>query len=149
MIAHRRSHRIIFVVAGIYNILWGLYAALDPQWLFRFAGMPLLNHPQIFACLGMVVGLYGLLYLEVARVPERGWLLAAVGLLGKLLGPAGLAFLIVSSQWPIATIVLCLTNDLIWWLPFGWYLKDAWPFFAGEMAQDLASYRKQADSRAR
>ncbi|HLJ93526.1 MAG TPA: hypothetical protein VKU02_10090 [Gemmataceae bacterium] len=52
-----------------------------PQWLLRFAGMPLQNYPEIFACLGMVVGLYGVLYLEVARVPERGWLLAAVGLL--------------------------------------------------------------------
>ena len=30
------------------------------------------------------VGLYGILYLEVARRPERGWLLAAVGLAGVL-----------------------------------------------------------------
>lgn len=129
MIPRRRWHRTLFCAAGIYNILWGLYAAVDPQWLFRFAGMPPLNHPQIFACLGMVVGLYGLLYLEVARVPERGWLLAAVGLLGKILGPIGLAVLILQGQWPPATIVLCLTNDLIWWIPFSLYLKDSWPFF--------------------
>jgi hypothetical protein len=141
MIAHRRRHRITFCLAGIYNILWGLYAALDPQWLFRFAGLPLQNHPQIFACLGMVVGLYGLLYFEVARVPERGWLLAAVGLLGKLLGPAGLLVLIVSGQWPLATIVLCLTNDLIWWLPFTIYLKDAWPFFYNDIESDITHYR--------
>jgi hypothetical protein len=25
--------------------------------------------------------------------------------------------------------VLCLTNDLVWWLPFGLYLRDAWPPF--------------------
>jgi hypothetical protein len=30
MIAHRRWHRITFCLAGAYNILWGLYAALDP-----------------------------------------------------------------------------------------------------------------------
>lgn len=135
MIARRRLHRLTFVLAGLYNMLWGLYAALDPQWLFRFAGMPLQNHPQIFACLGMVVGLYGILYLEVARVPERGWLLAAVGMLGKLLGPAGLAVLILSDQWPLATVVLCLTNDLIWWVPFALYLVDAWPFFARDIRQ--------------
>ncbi|MES1243238.1 MAG: hypothetical protein ABUT39_16625 [Acidobacteriota bacterium] len=134
MIPRRRWHRIAFCAAGAYNILWGLYAAADPQWLFRFAGMPPLNHPQIFACLGMVVGLYGLLYLEVARVPEKGWLLAAVGLLGKVLGPIGLAVLIAQGRWPFATIVLCLTNDLIWWIPFGLYLKDAWPFFRREFA---------------
>ena len=88
MIPRRNFHRTVFIVAGVYNVGWGLYAAIDPQWLFRFADMPPLNHPQIFVCLGMVVGLYGLIYLEVARVPEKGWPLAAVGLLGKLLGPA-------------------------------------------------------------
>lgn len=136
MIPRRRWHRIAFCAAGAYNILWGLYSAVDPQWLFRFAGMPPLNHPQIFACLGMVVGLYGILYLEVARVPEKGWLLAAVGLLGKILGPIGLAVLILQGQWPPATIVLCLTNDFLWWIPFGLYLKDSWPFFRREIVQE-------------
>ena len=91
--------------------------------------MPPLNHPSIFACLAMVIGLYGILYLEIARVPERGWLLAAVGLVGKVLGPLGLAILIWRGEWPLASIALCVTNDFIWWLPFGLYLRDAWPFF--------------------
>ena len=127
MIARRRFHRSVFLLAGLYNLSWGLFSVLQPQWLFRFAGMPLLNHPEIFACLGMVIGLYGILYLEVARVPERGWLLAAVGLLGKVLGPIGMVQLIWCGQWPMASVVLCVTNDLIWWVPFGLYLYDAWP----------------------
>src|SRR6185503_5125394 len=127
MIPRRRFHRGVFAAAAAYNIAWGIYAVYDPQWLFRFAGMPPLNHPAIFACLGMVVGLYGIVYFEVARVPESGWLLAAVGLAGKVLGPIGLAQLIWSGAWPKATIVLCLTNDLIWWIPFALYLYDAWP----------------------
>ena len=141
MIAHRRQHRVTFVLAGIYNMLWGLYAAYDPQWLFRFAGLVDQNHPQIFACLGMVVGLYGILYLEVARAPERGWLLAAVGLLGKIFGPIGLAVLILTGQWPLATIALCLTNDLIWWIPFSRYLIDAWPWFRDDITPDLQRLR--------
>lgn len=126
MIRRRRLHQIVFVIAGIYNLSWGLFSALNPQWLFRFAGMPDLNHPEIFACLGMVIGVYGILYLEVARVPERGWLMAAVGLLGKVLGPIGLAQLIWTGKWPPATIILCITNDFIWWIPFSLYLYDAW-----------------------
>lgn len=129
----RRWHRGVFVLAGGYNITWGLFAALDPQWFFRFAGMAPLNHPPLFACLGMVIGLYGVLYWEVARVPERGWPLAAIGLAGKVLGPLGLLPLIWTGQWPAKTAVLCLTNDLLWWLPFGWYLSDAWPFFWREI----------------
>lgn len=129
MIARRKFHRIAFCLAGIYNLAWGAYSMIDPQWLFRYAGMPPQNYPQIFACLGMVVGLYGIIYFEVARVPERGWLLAAVGLVGKVLGPIGLAGLIWSGQWPGATLILCLTNDFIWWIPFSLYLYDAWPLF--------------------
>lgn len=133
LIPRRRFHRIVFIIAGIYNIGWGLYAVYDPQWLFRFAGLPLMVHPQIFACLGMVVGLYGIIYLEVSRVPERGWLLAAVGLMGKILGPLGLAKLIITGVWPPATLVLCLTNDFIWWIPFALYLHDAWPNFREDL----------------
>jgi hypothetical protein len=127
MIARRRFHRGVFLAAGVYNLAWGVYSAVDPQWLFRVTGMPLQNYPEIFACLGMVVGLYGVLYLEVARVPERGWLLAAVGLVGKVFGPIGWLHLVWSGQWPLTTLVLCATNDLLWWVPFGLYLYDAWP----------------------
>jgi hypothetical protein len=144
MIRHRRFYRITFCLAGAYNILWGLYATWDPQWLFRFAHLPLQNHPEIFVCLGMVVGLYGIVYLEIARVPERGWLLATVGLVGKLLGPIGLAGLILRGQWPISTIVLCLTNDLIWWIPFTLYAKDAWRFFYDDVRRDIGRTREYA-----
>jgi hypothetical protein len=116
------------MLAGLYNIAWGLWSALDPQWLFRFSGLPALNHPGVFACLAMVIGLYGILYLDVARRPERGWLIAAVGLAGKVFGPLGLLVLIARGQWPLASLVVCITNDFIWWLPFGLYLIDAWPW---------------------
>ncbi len=129
VIARSRFHRAVFVAAGVYNMAWGAWSSLDPQWLFRFTGMPLANHPAVFACLGMVVGIYGILYLEVARRLERGWLIAAVGLLGKVLGPIGMVWLIQTGVWPSSAFVLCVTNDVIWWIPFGLYLRDAWPAF--------------------
>lgn len=128
-IPRRRFHRAVFLAAGFYNICWGLYAAIDSQWLFRFAKMPPINHPAIFASMGMIVGVYGILYFEVARRPENGFLLAAVGMLGKVLGPIGLAVLIFQGTWPPATAVMCLTNDLIWWIPFTLYLRDSWKPF--------------------
>jgi hypothetical protein len=132
LIARRHFHRGVFLAAGLYNIAWGLLAVMDPQWLFRFARMPADNYPEIFACLGMVLGLYGVLYLEVARVPERGCVIAAVGLMGKVFGPIGLAYLTWSGIWPVRTGILCVTNDLIWWIPFSLYLHDAWPLFRKE-----------------
>jgi hypothetical protein len=129
VIPRRRFHRAVFVAAGLYNIGWGILAALRPNWFYSFVGLAPLNHPEIFACLGMVVGLYGVLYLEVARRPEHGFLLAAVGLAGKLLGPIGAVVLIAKGEWPVSGAVLCLTNDLVWWVPFSLYLRDSWPFF--------------------
>jgi hypothetical protein len=76
----------------------------------------------------MVLALYGVLYLDVARAPERGWLVAAVGLTGKLLGPAGMFYLVATGEWPLqAALLVVITNDLIWWIPFAVYLRDGWP----------------------
>jgi len=36
----RKLHRFVFLAAGIYNIAWGLYSVWDPQWLFRYSGLP-------------------------------------------------------------------------------------------------------------
>ena len=135
----RRLHRTTFVAAGVYNIVWGIYSALDPQWLFRFAGMEPLNQPAVFVCLAMVVGLYGIVYLEVARRPERGWLMAAAGLVGKILGPMGLAVLIATGAWPVRTFVLCLSNDLIWWLPFSVYIRDAFPSYVRDLKDGIGN----------
>jgi hypothetical protein len=132
MIRRRRFHRTVFAAAGLYNIAWGIWSVVDPQWLFRFGNMPPANHPAIFVCLGMVVGLYGILYLDVARQPERGWLIAAVGLVGKILGPIGMVWLIQRNGWPSSAFVLCLTNDVVWLVPFGLYLHDAWPTFRAD-----------------
>ena len=134
MLVRHRFYRTVFILAGIYNIAWGLWSSLDPQWFFRFTGLPPLNHPAIFACMAMVVGLYGIIYFEVARRPEQGWLLAAVGLIGKVLGPIGLAVLILRGTWPASAIVLCLTNDFLWWIPFGMYLRDSWPAYRASLA---------------
>lgn len=86
------------------------------------------RYPEIFACLGMVIGLYGILYLKVAVDPEREWLIAAVGLTGKLLGPVGFSALLLTGMWPLSSAVLILSNDLLWWIPFGLYLYDSWVF---------------------
>jgi hypothetical protein len=132
MIPRRKWHRAAFLAAGIYNLAWGTFSSIDPQWYFRSVGMAPLNHPQIFACLGMVLALYGLLYLEVARVPERGFALAAVGFIGKVLGPLGAFVLVAQGTWPARFLWHVAANDLVWWIPFALYLRDAWPFYCAD-----------------
>ena len=142
----RRWHRGVFIAAGLYNLAWGLYSSIDPQWYFRSVGLEPINHPQIFACLGMVIGLYGLLYLEVARVPERGFALAAVGLLGKVLGPLGAALLVARGTWPPRFLWQLVGNDLVWWIPFALYLRDAWPEYRAGFRPAAASPKERDES---
>jgi hypothetical protein len=40
-----------------------------------------------------------------------------------------MAWLIATGVWPIDTIVIVIANDLMWWVPFAWYLLDGWPHF--------------------
>jgi hypothetical protein len=96
MIARRSLHRTVFVAAGAYNLVWGLVSVVYPRWFYRLTGAPSAR-VEVFSALGMVVGLYGLL-------------------------------------WPAPTLLVCLTNDFIWWFPFALYLIDAWPLFRADVA---------------
>jgi hypothetical protein len=120
----RAFHRTVFLMAAAYNIAWGICTALDPDWLFRWCGMAPSNRPEIFACLGMVIAVCGLLYVEVARAPETGGAIVLVCLLGKVFGPLGWLGLVLAGSWPVRSGVLCVFNDAIWWVPFGLYLAD-------------------------
>lgn len=121
------------MLAGIYNIAWGVFTALWPEWLFSFAGMPPMNYPEIYACVGMIVGLYGIVYLEIARRPERGFLLAFVGLVGKVLGPIGALMMVMQGKWTMPALVMNVGNDFIWLIPFVIYLIDSWQHYKKDL----------------
>jgi hypothetical protein len=129
----KRLHQITFTLAGIYNILWGLWVSIDPNWLFRFAKMEMPNYPEIFICVGMIVGLYGVVYLEIARRPERGFILALVGFTGKILGPLGMIYNMFIGKWAFAAIIMNVTNDFIWLIPFAVYLYDSRSYFKADL----------------
>lgn len=117
-------YRLIFGAAAAYNIAFGLWAALTPLSFFRLFDLAPPLYPAIWACLGMVVGLYGLGYAYAAAYIERATPFIAIGLLGKLLGPAGWILTVSRGEWPIRTLTLILFNDVIWWLPFALFLLD-------------------------
>jgi hypothetical protein len=62
-----------------------------------------------------------LLYLHAAWNLGMAGPIIAVGLLGKILGPIGMV-LALGEEFPRRAAMLCVYNDLIWWLPFGLFL---------------------------
>jgi hypothetical protein len=125
-----RLYRLIFTAAAAYNIAFGLWAAVFPLSFFALFALPPPRYPAIWGCLGMVVGLYGLVYALAARRLEQAAPLVAIGLLGKLLGPIGWVATVAPGEWPLRTVTLVLFNDVIWWLPFGLFLLDGTRFAA-------------------
>jgi len=110
---------IMLRLAGIYNLLWGLWVVLDPVGSLQVCGYPQqIPYPQLWQCLGMIVGVYGIGYWMAASNPVRHWLIVLIGLLGKVLGPLGFMIYYAQGTLPLSAGKLCIFNDLIWWLPF-------------------------------
>ncbi len=108
-----------------------------------------LNYPEIFACLGMVVGLYGLIYFEVARRPEQAGSSPAWGCSERYSA---------RSAWP-NDLTRHLAdgddrhvpdpNDLIWWAPVCALSVRRSPLHRRETALTAANDRRQAFTKAR
>jgi small multidrug resistance pump len=114
-----------FYAAAVYNLLWGGINALFPTLLFTLIGMEPPSQGPLWQVVGMFVLAYAPAYWWAARYPSRHRHLVLIGLLGKLLGPAGFTWAVLSGQLPLAFGWTIITNDLIWWPAFGLYLRDA------------------------
>ena len=119
-----RIYRLIFTAAAAYNIAFGLWAALFPHAFFTLFRLAPPRYPAIWACLGMVVGLYGAGYAYAARHLDRAFPFIAIGLAGKVLGPIGWFLAVGNAELPFRTFPLIVFDDLIWWLPFELFLLE-------------------------
>lgn len=104
--------------AGIYNTIWGACVIASPTLFFELLHITPPSYPQIWQCVGMIVGLYGIGYYYAAHNPIRHWLIIAIGLAGKIAGPLGFLGAVILDQFPIQFFTIIIFNDLIWWYPF-------------------------------
>ncbi|MCA9067330.1 MAG: redoxin domain-containing protein [Planctomycetaceae bacterium] len=122
----------VLAAAGAYNLVWGLLAVCFPTTTLSWAGFdPLPRYPQLWQCIGMIVGVYGIGYLIAAKSPYRHWPIVLVGLLGKLFGPMGFLMGLSSGELPMQMGWTLLLNDLIWWVPFSMILWGALRYHQG------------------
>jgi small multidrug resistance pump len=117
--------RWVLKAAGLYNLAWGTSAVVAPNAVFEMMSMEPLRYPEIYQCLGMVIGLYGVGYWIASYNPIQHWAIVLVGLLGKLLGPLGFLVSALLGRLPWAFGITLVFNDLIWWVPFALILRHA------------------------
>ncbi len=119
-----KLYRFILILAAVYNLAFGVWAGFWPRSFFAVFGLGPPRYPAIWACLGMLVGLYGLAYAYAAVRLDAARPFVALGLLGKILGPIGWVLTVSSGEWPLRTFTLIVFNDLVWWLPLGLFLLE-------------------------
>lgn len=117
-------YRLIFLLAAAYNLAFGAWAGFWPRSFFDVFQLSQPEYPAVWACLGMVVGIYGLAYAYAAVRLDVARPFILLGLLGKILGPMGWVLTVATGEWPLRTFSLIAFNDLVWWLPFGLFLLE-------------------------
>lgn len=115
----------VLLLAGGYNLLWGAFVVLMPLFLFDWAGMAAPRYPELWQCIGMIVGVYGIGYIAAAADPARHWPIVLVGFAGKIFGPIGFATALINGRFAPEFAWIILFNDLIWWVPFALILLYA------------------------
>ena len=117
--------KLVLAASGYYNIVWGGLVMSVPSLFFDWARLAQPNYPELWQCIGMMVGVYGIGYWIASSDPVRHWPIVFVGLLGKVLGPLGMLMAMVDGRFPVSFAWIIITNDLIWWVPFTMILMHA------------------------
>lgn len=109
--------RVVLLSAGVYNICWGVYVCVWPKAIFEYLWVPIPSYLSLWQCIGMMVGLYGVLFIIAARDPVRYRIVVLIGLVGKILGPIGFFLALQRGEYPWSFGWVILLNDVLWWLP--------------------------------
>jgi hypothetical protein len=120
--------RYVLWIAGLYNIAFGILIVSFPLTLFRWGGLDMPRYPQIWQCVGMIVGVYGVGYAIAAEAPFQHWPIVLVGLLGKVFGSIGFLCAAMHGELPWVAGWVNVFNDLIWLGPFAvilWHVHRA------------------------
>ena len=126
---HWTSRSLYF--AALYNVVWGAFVVLRPNSVFDWAHLEIPNYPELWQCIGMIVGVYGVGYCLAASDPIRHWPIVLVGLLGKIFGPIGFVWALCHNRFNLPFGAVIIFNDLIWWVPFAYSLRMAWKNYDG------------------
>ena len=121
----RRWGRRWLWAAGLRPILRGALAIAFPNLLPDWCGISRPNYPEIWQCVGMIVGVYGVGY---RRSPRPSHTLAdrARGAAGQnLRSDRFRRKLPLRGTFPPIFGLTIFSNDLIRWIPFGMMLWDA------------------------
>ena len=108
------------LIAGLQCLIWGVFIILWPaksSLSYGFAQPP--TDLFLWQGTGLVIVLFGVGYVIASTNPLQHWSIVLIGLMGKSLGPIGMAWSVYHGQVSSKVLNLIPINDLIWLMPFG------------------------------
>lgn len=128
LISSRNSQwmKATLLVAGVYSVFWGLAVVFFPTFWFRLGNIEFPNYIQLWQFFGVYSISMGIGYMIAYTNPLRHWSIVFIGLLGKILAPLGFLYYYMHGDLPISVVKMNIVNDIIWWLPFGLILYNAY-----------------------
>lgn len=109
----------VLLLAGFYNLGWGLFIYQFPDSFYRWVTMSGRATLPIIEWQGIGVLLFGIIYVITAVYPVKLWFLLAAGLLAKVLGALGFYLFTMEKNINKKFLFHLIMNDLIWVIPFG------------------------------
>lgn len=110
--------RKVLIAAGIYHLLFAVWAICWPGLWFDWIGIEQPNHPLMWQGVGLVVGVLGGGFLIAARNPVDHWPIVLLGFLKFTLGIFGFAAALVKREIQFESLWMMIADDFIWWAPF-------------------------------
>ncbi len=116
-------YRIIFLLAGTYNLAFAIWLVAAPASLFGLINISIPFSENYILPLAIGIALYVPIYIFAILHPEK----AKKGIGFCLLSKIGTLFLacilILAAGWPVALLKMVFFNDVIWWIPFFLFLR--------------------------
>lgn len=128
----------LLLSAGIYNILWGVVAFINPNYFLNHLHISFANADFISKVTGVLEILFGLAYILASQKPFKHWLIIFVGFTVKFLISTAYLFYMYTGVAPEQVVVMVLANDVIWLLPFGVILFQAFEHY--QSTRELEAY---------
>jgi hypothetical protein len=112
--------------AALYNIVWGVFFVFFPNVIFNILAIPVPNYIELWQCFGLVLGLFGIGYFIASFSPITHWLIVFVGFLCNVFGAILFLKAYIFGSLPLNFFSLVLLIDVLWILPFYYFLLYAY-----------------------
>src|SRR4051812_2787142 len=111
-------YSITFILAGIYNLVFGIWLFFSSVTLFAIFGLEVPFEEVISKSMGILIAIFSVIYFYAAWKPESSKKLILLGLASKIFPSLAVLFMIWKFDWPAKIFVMIFFNDWIWLIPF-------------------------------